>query len=104
MHSNITKLMHLEKISNSVKNYEFKDSLDFFMTMFALSEIKRHDDALQLYEKFTNEIKESGNEIIGLITTIGICQEKNDGLKFENYVGKLKKIAPDHSFLVNWKK
>ncbi len=96
--------MHSEKISNSVKNYEFKDSLELFIAMYALSEIKRHDDALVLYEKFTTEIKESGNEIIGLITTIGICQEKNDYLQFENYVGKLKLIAPDHSFLVNWKK
>lgn len=96
--------MHSGKMITEMKNYEFKDSLDLFITMLALSEIKRHDDALQLYDKFTNEIKESGNEIIGIITTIGICQEKNDYLQFENYLDRLKLIAPDHSFLVNWKK
>ena len=31
-------------------------------------------------------------------------KKKNDYLQFENYVGKLKTIAPNHSFLVNWGK
>jgi len=96
--------MHSDKIINAIKNYEFKDSLDLFMAMYALSEIKRQDDALLLYEKFTTEIKESGNEIIGLITIIGICQEKKDCIKLQYYLGKLVIIAPDHSLLVNLKK
>jgi hypothetical protein len=92
------KLMELDKISNSVNNYEFVDSLDLFVAICALSNIKRYDDAIKLYEKFKTKIKESGNEIVGLITTIGICQEKKDCLQFEYYVCKLKIIAPDHSF------
>ena len=96
------KLRSSEVISNSVENYKFKDSLNLFMTMFALSNIKRQDAALLLYEKFITEIKESDNEIIGLITTIRICQEKNDYPQIENYMGKLKKIAPDHSFIGKW--
>ncbi len=96
--------MPSEKISNSVKNYEFKDSLELFMIMYALSEIKMQDATLLLYEKFTTEIKESGNEIIGLITIIGICKEKNDWLQFENYLGKLKIIAYNHSFIDKIKK
>lgn len=74
-----------------VEKYEFKDSLSFFMICYALSEIKKYSLVINLYEKFENKIKDSGNEIVGLQTIISICIEKNEAKFYNKYTLQLEK-------------
>jgi hypothetical protein len=74
-----------------VDSYEFKDTLSFFMICYALSELKKYSLVINLYEKFKNKIKDSGNEIIGLQTIISICIEKNETVFINKYTSQLEK-------------
>lgn len=89
-------LQHLKNMSEkeimlNAEIYKFRDPLSFFMICYALSEIKKYSLVEHLYEKFENEIKKSGNEIIGLQTMISICTEKNEAVNFDKYTTELKK-------------
>jgi hypothetical protein len=81
-----------KELIQEANRYEFKDSLSFFMICYALSEIKKYSLVINLYEKFKNQIKDSGNEIIGLQTIISICIEKNETVYFNKYSSQLKKV------------
>ena len=96
--------MNSVEIINSVKSYEFNDSLNLFMIMYSLAGINRKGEAIFLYEKFLTEIKESGNEINGLLTTIVICQENGDFIRLEKYTDQLRIIAPNHNYFSTFNK
>ena len=81
-----------KELIQEANRYEFKDSLSFLMICYALSELKKYSLVINLYEKFKNQIKDSGNEIIGLQTIISICIEKNETVYFNKYSSQLKKV------------
>lgn len=82
-----------KELIKEANRYEFKDSLSFFMVCYALSEIKKYSLAINLYEKFKNKIKDSGNEKIGLQTIISICIKKNEVVYFNKYSSQLEKLG-----------
>ena len=59
-------------------SYKFTNSLNLLLICMALSEQNRYLEAIQLFEKFRNEIKKSENLISGLTTIILICKENCD--------------------------
>jgi hypothetical protein len=90
--------------ADEIDNYQFKNVEDIILKCTVLSSCRRHLDAIRLYEKFENEIRESDYEINSLTTILKICQENFDTPGMIHYAKRLRLIAPDHPWIKELKK
>lgn len=87
-----------------IENFQYKTVKDVITTCSKLKELNRHLDSIRLYEKFEIEIVLSEFEVVGLITMIDVCKEISDESKMLEFAVKLKKLAPDHSKIIEMNK
>lgn len=87
-----------------IENFQYKSAKDVITTCTKLKELNRHLESIRLYEKFESEIVLSEFEVVGLITMIEVCQDISDESKMLKFAVKLKKLAPNHSKIVEMNK
>ncbi|MBJ2125573.1 hypothetical protein [Flavobacterium sp. IB48] len=92
------------KSGDEIDNYEYKGAEDIIITCSSLRACNRHSDAIRLYEKFEQKIATSDYDMPGLTTIIKICEENSAIDKMINYAKALKKIAPDHPWVIELSK
>lgn len=89
---------------DEIDNYQYIGAEHVILTCNQLRILRRHSDALRLYEKFEKEIILSQYEIVGLTTIIEICIEYSYVTKIIKYVTRLKSLCPNHPYVIELSK
>lgn len=96
--------LFLKKLQDTPKdeidNYQYIGAEHVILTCAQLRILRRHTDALRLFEKFEKEIILSEYELAGLTTIIEICKEHSYVTKIIKYVKRLKSLCPNHPYVI----
>ncbi|MES2728282.1 MAG: hypothetical protein V4643_14330 [Bacteroidota bacterium] len=90
--------------SQGVNNYQFQNEEDIVLIISGLRGLRQHNTAIQLYQKYEQQLKQSKILPVALTNIIEVCNESKNTILLVQYTKELKNIYPDHPYVVELSK
>ena len=79
---------------------EIANEEDIVLVISGLRGLQQHDTAVQLYQKYEQELTQSNILPVALTNIIEVCNESKKTDLLVKYTKELKNIYPDHPYVV----
>lgn len=86
--------------SQGLNNYQFQNEEDIVLVISGLRGLQQYDTAVQLYQKYEQELNHSDILPVALTNIIEVCNESKKTDLLVKYTKELKNIYPDHPYVV----
>lgn len=86
--------------SQGLNNYQFKNEEDIVLIISGLHGLREYDTAVQLYQKYEQQLNQSEILPVALTNIIKVCDDSKKIDLLVKYAKELKDIYPDHPYVI----